>query len=103
MEQEPVDNDPPPSDDGGDVWVEPSGNDDPPPAPDPEPDPEPAANPADYIGSSVDALYAVFGYPGSSDYGPSCIGPGEDGQLYYSGFTVYTYRENGVETVKDVG
>ena len=29
-------------------------------------------------------------------------GPGEDGELIYNGFTVYTYRENGMETVEDV-
>ena len=32
---------------------------------------------------------------------PSCIGDGEDGLLYYNGFTVTTYRENGKETVQD--
>ena len=30
------------------------------------------------------------------------IGEGEDGVWTYSGFTVYTYRENGVETVEAV-
>ncbi len=33
---------------------------------------------------------------------PAAWGPGEDGELVYDGFTVYTYRENGVETVEDV-
>ena len=60
------------------------------------------ASPYDYIGSSVGALYAAIGYPNGSEYAQSCIGAGEDGILYYSGFTVYTYRENGVETVVDV-
>ena len=45
----------------------------------------------------------MFGYPNSSDYGPSCMGPGEDGLLYYSNFTVYTYRADGSETVQDIG
>lgn len=55
-----------------------------------------------YIGQSVSSLYAAIGYPNGSSYASSCNGPGEDGELYYNGFTVYTYRENGVETVVDV-
>ena len=52
-----------------------------------------------YIGQSVSGLYAAIGYPQYSDYAPSCLGEGgEDGNLYYDGFIVYTYRENGVET-----
>ena len=73
------------------------------PEPTPEPDPEPQANPSDYIGSDINTFYSVFGYPNSSDYGPSCMGPGEDGLLYYSNFTVYTYRVDGSETVQDIG
>ena len=49
-----------------------------------------------------DGLIAAIGSPISSSYAPSCLGPGEDGELIYNGFTVYTYRENGVETVEDV-
>lgn len=74
-------------------------------APD-SPVPEIAADPAaqketamGFVDSPVSALYAAIGYPSSSDYAPSCIGAGEDGNLYYNGFTVYTYRENGTETV----
>ena len=70
------------------------------------PAPEIAADPAaqketamGFVDSPVSALYAAIGYPSSSDYAPSCIGAGEDGNLYYNGFTVYTYRENGTETV----
>ena len=55
-----------------------------------------------YIGQSASSLIAALGSPISSSYAPSCLGPGEDGELIYSGFTVYTYRENGVETVEDV-
>ena len=34
---------------------------------------------------------------------PSCLGEGEDGNLYYDGFTVYTYRDvDGSETVSYV-
>ena len=84
-----------------------------PPAPDPEPaedpapqQPEPQAATADtaraYIGQSVSSLIAAIGSPLSQSYAPSCLGPGEDGELIYDGFTVYTYREYGVETVQDV-
>ena len=76
------------------------------PATDPEPEPEPVAATADaaraYIGQSASSLIAAIGSPISSSYAPSCLGPGEDGELIYNGFTVYTYRENGVETVEDV-
>ncbi|MBQ3638843.1 MAG: hypothetical protein II953_10815 [Clostridia bacterium] len=54
------------------------------------------------IDKPVSALYDLIGEPGESDYAPSCFGDGEDGNLYYDGFTVYTYRENGEETVRDV-
>ena len=73
------------------------------PTPTPTPEPEPPADPYAYIGSDINSFYAAFGYPNSSEYGPSCMGPGEDGLLYYSGFTVYTYRVDGVETIQDVG
>ena len=53
------------------------------------------------IDKSVDELYELIGQPESSDYAPSCLNPGagEDGNLYYDGFTVYTYREGDQETV----
>lgn len=56
------------------------------------------------VGSSVSTLYSVIGYPpNGSSYANSCNGTGEDGELYYNGFTVYTYRdENGYESVYDV-
>ena len=57
---------------------------------------------ANLIGSPVEDLYAAIGEPEGSSYASSCDGPGEDGELYYEGFTVYTYREDGKETVKDV-
>ena len=57
---------------------------------------------ADYIGKPVDELIAAIGEPEDRDYAPSCMGDGEDGNLYYGGFIVYTYRENGEETVQDV-
>lgn len=56
-----------------------------------------------YEGANVDELIAAIGDPNSSDYAPSCLGEGEDGNLYYDGFTVYTYREtSGAETVNYV-
>ena len=55
-----------------------------------------------FIGASLDELIAAIGEPESSDYAPSCLGEGEDGNLYYDGFVVYTYRENGTETVEYV-
>lgn len=51
---------------------------------------------------SVTELYALIGEPISTDYAPSCLGPGEDGMLFYDGFVVYTYRENGQETINYV-
>lgn len=75
------------------------------PEPEPEPDPEPEPpSPYDYVGVDVNTFYSVFGYPSGSDYGPSCLGDGQDGLLYYSGFVVVTYRDpSGYETVLSVG
>lgn len=82
-----------------------------PPAPEadpqPEPEPEPKAAPTKEdaqacIGKSVSSLYSAIGKPSGSDYAPSCLGDGEDGELFYDGFTVYTYRLDGKETVQDV-
>ncbi|MBQ9249573.1 MAG: hypothetical protein IJ179_04305 [Oscillospiraceae bacterium] len=57
------------------------------------------------IEKSVEDLYAAIGEPNGSSYAPSCLNPGslgEDGELYYDGFTVYTYKESDSEIVKDV-
>lgn len=54
------------------------------------------------IDKTVQELYALIGEPESSEYVPSCLGPGEDGNLYYADFTVYTYREGETETVRVV-
>ena len=56
------------------------------------------------IDLSVEELYALIGEPESSDYAPSCLNPGvgEDGNLYYDGFVVYTYREGDTETIEYV-
>lgn len=80
------------------------------PEPTPEPTPTPQAEPENdlkataesFIGAALDELIAAIGEPESSDYAPSCLGDGEDGNLYYDGFVVYTYRENGTETVEYV-
>ncbi len=55
-----------------------------------------------YVGSSAAALAAAIGQPNSKSYSGSCLGPGQDGVWYYSGFTVYTYKEDGNETVMSV-
>lgn len=57
-----------------------------------------------FIGKSVEDLYQAIGEPESADYAPSCLNPGvgEDGNLYYDGFVVYTYREGDTETVEYV-
>lgn len=75
--------------------VEPSA----PESSDPEARKEQAAS---FIGKSVDDLIAAIGEPTGSDYAPSCLGSGEDGELFYDGFSVYTYREGDTETVQDV-
>ena len=80
------------------------------PEPTPEPTPTPQTEPENdlkataesFIGAALDELIAAIGEPESSDYAPSCLGDGEDGNLYYDGFVVYTYRENGTETVEYV-
>lgn len=55
------------------------------------------------IDKDVAELYDLIGQPQSSDYAPSCLGEGgEDGNLYYADFTVYTYRQGDTEVVKDV-
>jgi len=52
------------------------------------------------IDKSVEELYELIGEPLEKDYAPSCLGEGgEDGNLYYDGFIVYTYKEGEKETV----
>ena len=51
-------------------------------------------------GESVEELLSALGEPLSrEDYTPSCLGEGEDGLWHYEGFAVYTYREEGRESV----
>lgn len=75
-----------------------------PAAPAPEPELTPSADPKTVaeglIGRPVSELYAAIGHPSASDYAPSClVEGGEDGELTYNGFVVYTTREAGNETV----
>ena len=76
------------------------------PAPAPETAPEPDAALRDaaaaYVGRPIDELIEAFGEPLDSRYAPSCLGPGQDGELRYEGFTVYTYQQGNAEVVTDV-
>ena len=55
-----------------------------------------------FVGGSAAAMAAAIGQPASKVYSQSCLGPGQDGVWYYNGFTVYTYKEGGSETVMSV-
>ena len=55
-----------------------------------------------FVEKSVDELISAIGEPISREYSSSCLGDGEDGNLEYDGFFVYTYKEGEVETVKQV-
>ncbi|MCD7743038.1 MAG: hypothetical protein LUH13_01935, partial [Oscillospiraceae bacterium] len=63
-----------------------------------QPDPQLSAEEAKALAEGcvdqpVSALYAAIGAPSGSDYAPSCLDEsGEDGELYYDGFVVYTFR-----------
>ena len=54
------------------------------------------------IGDEVSKLIEAIGEPDSADYASSCLGPGEDGELQYDGFTVYTYKEGDSEVIQNV-
>ena len=53
-----------------------------------------------FVGRSIGELTAVCGEPVESEYAPSCLGSGEDGTHSFKDFVVYTYKENGVETIR---
>ena len=56
-----------------------------------------------FIGESAEDLIAACGEPETSSYGPSClVQDGEDGNLSYPGFTVWTVRTAEGEIVHDV-
>ena len=61
-----------------------------------------ASQASGYVGSSASALESALGAPTSKSYSPSCMGEGEDGIWTYDGFTVYTYKEGGSETIEAV-
>ena len=61
-----------------------------------------ASQASGYVGSSASALESALGAPTSNSYSPSCMGECEDGIWTYDGFTVYTYKEGGSETVEAV-
>ena len=54
-----------------------------------------------FVDQDAALLVQAIGQPLEESYEASCSGPGEDGVWTYDGFTVYTYRENGAETVVD--
>lgn len=54
-----------------------------------------------FVDQDAVALISAIGEPLETQYEASCSGPGDDGVWTYDGFTVYTYRENGVETIVD--
>ena len=56
----------------------------------------------EYLERDAEELIEALGEPLERNYAPSCLGDGEDGELVYEGFTVYTYREGDRETVTDV-
>ena len=74
------------------------------PEPDSRPEPPKASKEtaSAYIGRSVSSLISAIGEPKGRDYAPSCLGDGEDGELFYDGFTVYTYRSSEGEIVQDI-
>ena len=53
------------------------------------------------VGQDVNNLYAIAGMPQDSHYEYSCSGPGDDGILYYQDYIVFTYVEDGLETIVD--
>jgi hypothetical protein len=56
-----------------------------------------------YVDKPLAELQAEIGEPVSSSYVSSCLIPGgEDGELHYDGFTVYTVKSGDSETVQDV-
>lgn len=82
---------------------EPSAEPEPEPSADPEPEFDAKAAAEELVGADVSELYEAIGYPVSSSYAPSCLGEGEDGELVYDGFTVYTFKAaSGAETVNVV-
>ncbi len=56
-----------------------------------------------YVDKPLSELQAEIGEPVSVTYVSSCLIPGgQDGELHYDGFTVYTVKSSDSETVQDV-
>lgn len=56
-----------------------------------------------YVDKPFSELQAEIGEPVSASYVSSCLIPGgQDGELHYDGFTVYTVKSGDTETVQDV-
>lgn len=54
-----------------------------------------------FVDQDAALLLEALGEPQEKLYEASCSGPGDDGIWVYDGVTVFTYLENGVETVVD--
>ena len=54
-----------------------------------------------FVDKDASELVAAIGEPLAKAYEESCSGPGEDGIWTYDGLTVFTYKENGAETIVD--
>ena len=54
-----------------------------------------------FVDQDAQLLLNALGEPQEKLYEASCSGPGDDGIWIYDGVTVFTYLENGVETVVD--
>lgn len=54
-----------------------------------------------FVDQDAQLLLNALGEPQEKLYEPSCSGPGDDGIWIYEDVTVFTYLENGVETVVD--
>ena len=54
-----------------------------------------------FVDQDAALLLEALGEPQEKLYEASCSGPGDDGIWVYDGLTVFTYLENGVETVVD--
>ena len=65
----------------------------------PSPEEEAFALAKSFEGKDLSELIAVLGEPLSSEYGPSCLGNGKDGELKYDGFIVYTTQQGSAETI----
>ena len=54
-----------------------------------------------FVDQDAQLLLNALGEPQEKLYEASCSGPGDDGIWIYEDVTVFTYLENGVETVVD--